>query len=68
MEPPAVVEGFNVVEDLSLSFSAGVIRLAIDPFLLERAKETLHGRVIISSTYSGGKVSKDCNFHDINHK
>src|SRR5204863_950963 len=48
MKALAIVEGFDVIEDLTTSLGAGVEETTIDQLQLERAPEALHGGVVIT--------------------
>src|SRR6476661_9517229 len=48
MSALAVIEGFDVIEDLHASLSAGVEATAIDQLQFEGAPEAFHGGVVIA--------------------
>ena len=48
MSAVAVVEGFDVIEDLHASLSAGVEATAIDQLQFEGAPEAFHGGIIVA--------------------
>ena len=55
----AIVEGFDVIEDLAVSLGAGIKATAIDQFEFEGAPEAFHGGVIIAvaaATHGGDQA------------
>ena len=48
----AIVEGFDVIEDLGASLAAGVEVAAIDQFEFESAPEAFHGGVVVAVAFA----------------
>ena len=52
MQPSAVVESFNVEEDVGLRFGAGTISCSVYQLRFERAEKTLHRSLVVAVPFA----------------